>query len=72
MHQADALIFPIIHAVNQMMEIYVKSVIKLISRLNKDKTGRSKSHDIDKLVIEMRGKIIKQEGKCADRRHFIV
>lgn len=71
MHQADALIFPIIHTVNQMIEIYVKSVIKLISRLNKDKTGRSKSHDIDKLVIEMRGKIIKQEGKTKEFDAYI-
>ena len=71
MHQADALIFPIIHAVNQMIELYAKSVIKLINRLNENKTGRSHSHDIVSLVLEMRGKVIKQKCKSKEFDAYI-
>lgn len=56
-YRADALIFPIMHGINQHIGLCIKSIIRQIEILDDSKILNIKTHDIKQLLSQMESKI---------------
>ena len=61
--QADVLIFPIMYAINQSIELYLKAIIYIFEQLETRTPNNYKTHDIKSLFNTMMSFIKKQEQK---------
>lgn len=61
--RADALIMPILYSIDQSIELYLKSIIRLLEELSIGTVSNYASHDIAELEKIMVGKIRKKEIK---------
>ncbi len=61
--KADALIMPIMYSIDQSIELYIKTVIRLLEELSGGTISNYTSHDIADLKNQMVSKIKKKEIK---------
>ena len=61
--QADVLIFPIMYAIDQSIELYLKAIIYILEQLETGTPNNYKTHDIKSLFDTMMSFIKKQEQK---------
>lgn len=61
--KADSIIMPILYSIDQSIEVYMKSIIRLIEELNGEQICNYTSHDIADLKNIMVSKIEKKETK---------
>ena len=61
--QADVLIFPIMYAIDQSIELYLKAIIYNLEQLETGTPNNYKTHDIQSLFTTMMSLIKKQEQK---------
>lgn len=59
--KADSIIMPILYSIDQSIEVYMKSIIRLIEELNGEQICKYTSHDIAELKNIMVSKIKKRE-----------
>ncbi|MQN00518.1 MAG: hypothetical protein FRC54_00725 [bacterium LCO1.1] len=63
--KADSLIMPILYSIDQSIELFLKTIIRLIDEQSGDGISNYKSHDIAELKQQMVAKIKKVEKKTA-------
>lgn len=63
--KADALIMPILYSIDQSIELYLKTIMRLIEEQSGGQVSNYTSHDIEDLKHQMVAKIRKAEGKTA-------
>ena len=61
--QADVLIFPIMYAIDQSIELYLKAIVYNLEQLETGTPNNYKTHDIQSLFTTMMSLIKKQEQK---------
>jgi len=60
--KADSIIFPILYAIDQSIELYLKAIIRLIERIEDGKANNYTTHDIAELLGNLKGKIKRKEA----------
>ena len=63
---ADLIIFPILYAIDQSIELYLKAIIRIIEELNGCGVSNYKTHDIQNLLKTMISLIQKNEASTKD------
>lgn len=69
--QADALIFPIMHAVDQSIELYLKAIIYELEQLGTGISNNYTTHDIQSLFNTMMSLIKKQEATTKGLQAYV-
>ena len=69
--QADVLIFPIMYAIDQSIELYLKAIIYNLEQLETGTPNNYKTHDIQSLFTTMMSLIKKQEQKTKGLQPYV-
>lgn len=69
--KADTLIMPILYSIDQAIELYMKTIIRLIENKEGGLVSNYTSHDIDDLKRQMVAKIRKAEIKTTGLEKFL-
>ena len=69
--KADTLIMPILYSIDQAIELYMKTIIRLIENKEGGLVSNYTSHDIDDLKRQMVARIKKAESKTAGLEKFL-